>query len=102
MLKKKDIIISRVKSRYQRTSKNFGIALPHSVEEDYAIDEDNGNKFWRVDIEKELKKIQGLETFEMMEGVKPEDILSQKHPMPGYKEIGYHIAFDIKMDGKFT
>ena len=37
-----------------------------------------------------------------MEGFKPGDILSQKHPMPGYKEIGYHIAFDIKMDGKFT
>ena len=38
----------------------------------------------------------------MMEWVKPEDIRSQKHNMPGYKEIGYHIIFVIKMDGKFT
>ena len=38
----------------------------------------------------------------MMEGVKPEDIRSQKHPMPVQKEIGYHILFDIKMDGKST
>ena len=22
--------------------------------------------------------------------------------MPGYKDIGYHIIFDIKLDGKFT
>ena len=33
VLKKKDRIISRVKSRYWRTSHKFGIALSHSVEE---------------------------------------------------------------------
>ena len=43
-----------------------------------------------------------MEHFEIMEGVKTEDIQSQKHLMPGYKEIGYHIIFNIKMDGKFT
>ena len=35
-------------------------------------------------IDKELKKIRGMETFEIMERVKTEDIQSQKHPMPGY------------------
>ena len=34
-------------------------------------------------LDKDLKNIRGMETFEMMEGVKPEDIQSQKHPMPG-------------------
>ena len=43
-----------------------------------------------------------MENFEMMEGVKPEDIRYQKHPMPGYKEIGYHVIFDINMGGNFT
>ena len=38
VLKNKDGIISRVKSRYWRTSHKFGIALPHSVEEAYTID----------------------------------------------------------------
>ena len=38
----------------------------------------------------------------MQDGVKPEDTQSQNHPMPGYKEIGYHIIFDVKMYGKFT
>ena len=37
----------------------------------------------------------------MIEVVKPEDILSQKHPMPEYKEIGYHIIFNINIDGSF-
>ena len=37
-----------------------------------------------------------------MEGVKPEDIQSQKHPIPRYKEIGYYIIFDINMGGNFT
>ena len=71
MLKKKNRIISRVKSRYWRKIHNFVIALTHSVDEAYAINEENGNNFWRFDIDKELKNIRGTETFEMAEGVKP-------------------------------
>ena len=66
MLKKKDRIISRVKSCYWRTSHNFGIALPHSIEEAYAINEESGDTFWRYAIDKEPKKNRGMETFEMM------------------------------------
>ena len=101
MLKKGDRIISRVKSRYCRTSHKFGISLPHSVEEAYTIDEGNGNNIWRDTIGKELKKILDMETFEIMEGVKPKNIRYQKHHMPGYKEIGYNIIFGINMEGKF-
>ena len=43
-----------------------------------------------------------MENFKIMEGVKPEDIWYQNNHMPGYKEIGYNIIFDIKMDGKLT
>ena len=43
-----------------------------------------------------------METFEMMEVIKPKYIQYQKHPIPGYKEIRYHIIFYINMDGKFT
>ena len=41
-------------------------------------------------------------TFEIMEGTSTDEIRSQRHPLPGYKENGYHLIFDIKMDGKFT
>ena len=102
VLKRKDIIISRFKSRYRITIHKFGITLTHFVEEAYYIYEKNGNNFWQTAIDKELKRIQVTKNFEMMEGVEPEDIQSQKNPMPGYKEIGYHIIFNIKMNGKFT
>ena len=48
------------------------------------------------------KKIQGMKTFEMMEGFKPEDIQYHNNLMTGNKEIGYHIIFNIKTDGKFS
>ena len=41
-------------------------------------------------------------TFEMMEGISPDEIRSQRNTLPANKEIGYHLFFDIKMDGKFT
>ena len=85
VLKNKDRIISRVESHYWRTSHKFGIDLPHSVDEAYFLNEENRNTFWWYAIGKKLKKIQGVETFEMMEGVKPEDILSQKNNTPVYK-----------------
>ena len=57
MLYNKDRIISGIKSFYWRTSHKFGITLTHSVEEAYAIDEENGNNFWQDAIYKELRKI---------------------------------------------
>ena len=41
-LKKRQAIVAKVQSRYWRTSHKFGVKLPHSVEEDYKLDEKNG------------------------------------------------------------
>ena len=57
LLKKKDRIISSVKSFYWRTSHKLGIDLTNSVEEACTIDEENGNTFWKVEIDKELYNI---------------------------------------------
>ena len=65
------IIATKVKSRYWRTSHKCGIALLHSVEGAYDIHEDIGNNVWLDAIDKELKKIWGMEIFEMMEVVNP-------------------------------
>ena len=102
LLKKEGRMISMVKSYYWITIHKLDIDLHQYVQEAYTIDEENGDTFWRDAIYKKLKKIWGMKTFEMMEGFKIEDIWSQKHPMPGYKEIGYHIILYIKMDGKYT
>ena len=71
VLKKKQRIISKVKSKHWRTSHKFGLRLPHSVKEALAIDAENGNTFWRDAIQKEMKKIRGHKAFEKKEGVTP-------------------------------
>jgi hypothetical protein len=39
-------IISKVKSRYWRTTPKFGIHLPHSMEEALKINEETGTDYW--------------------------------------------------------
>ena len=50
-------IISKVKSRYWKTSHKFGIRLPHSVQQALQIDEETGTDLWRRAIEKEMKNV---------------------------------------------
>ncbi len=102
VLKKKNRIINKVKGKYWKTSHKFGIRLPHSVEEALRIDQENGNHFWEEAIKKEMKKIMSMQVFEKMEGMTVEDLRSGRKKLPGFKEIGIHMVFDIKMDGKFT
>jgi hypothetical protein len=102
VLRKRNRIISKVKSRYWKTTHKFGIRLPHSVQEALKIDEENGNTFWRDAIEKEMGKIRGLGTFERYDGATAEELRSGKKKLPGYQELTCHMVFDIKMDGKFT
>ena len=45
-LKKQQAIVAKVKSQYWRTMHKFRVQLPHSVEEAYKIDKQNGNDYW--------------------------------------------------------
>jgi hypothetical protein len=54
VLRKRNRIISKVKSRYWKTTHKFGIQLPHSVEEALQIDEETGTDFWGKAINKEM------------------------------------------------
>lgn len=85
VLRKRDRIISKVKTRYWKRTHKYGIELPHSVEEALRIDERTGTTFWRDAIEKEMKNA-GL-AFDF-----PEDGFIP----PGWKEIKCHMIFDIK------
>eukprot|EP00978_Attheya_sp_CCMP212_P027374 scaffold91652_cov54-Attheya_sp.AAC.1 len=49
-----------------------------------------------------MRKIRELGAFEKWNKGTSEDLRSGKAKMPGYEEIGCHMVFDIKMDGKFT
>ena len=99
VLRRRNRIISKVKSRYWKTTHKFGFKLPHSVEEALRIDEETGTDYWRKAIEKEMSKVRiAFERWD--EGTVEEARRGKK--LIGYQEIGCHIIFDIKMDGDFT
>mmetsp|Transcript_34844 Transcript_34844/g.53428 ORF Transcript_34844/g.53428 Transcript_34844/m.53428 type:complete len:92 (-) Transcript_34844:1672-1947(-) len=54
-MRKKRKILSKVKSRYWKTTHKFGIQLPHFVEEALKIDEETGTTFRQDAILKEMK-----------------------------------------------
>ena len=55
ILKIKNCIINKIKSRYWKQEYKFGILLPKNVEDVVRIDTLNDNHFLRNAIEKELK-----------------------------------------------
>ena len=98
-LRRRDRIISKVKSKYWRTSHKFGIRIPKTVDEALRLDRETGTDLWTKAIEKEMKNVRI--SFTKLEGVTPEEMRKGK-VKPGFKYCGTHMIFDIKMDGKFT
>ncbi len=86
VLRKRDRIISKVKSAYHRRTHKYGIRVPKTVEEAYQIDEDTGTTYWRDAIEKEMANVRVA--FDILE--------DGKVPI-GYKPVPIHMVFDIKM-----
>ena len=56
-LKKRDRIIAAVNKRYHKRIHKFGIRVPKTVEEAYAINKENGNTHWTDAIQKEMKNV---------------------------------------------
>ena len=95
VIKHKNRIISKVKSKYWKTSHKFGIKLPHTVDEALAIDRQTGTNFWAKAIDKELGKIKVA--WEARDDLTPEEVRMGKG-LIGYTEIKCHMIFDVKMD----
>ena len=87
VLKKRDRIIKKVKTKYWDKRIKYGIAMPKSVKEALEIDEMTGTTFWRDAIEKEMKNV--AVAFEFIDGVVVP---------PGYQQIPCHMIFDVKLD----
>ena len=88
VLKKREHFIKQVHIRVAKKAMKFGVIIPSSVDEALSLDKQNGNNFWQKAIEKELKNV--IVAFKLLdEGDKP---------LPGSKEIPYHIIFDVKFD----
>jgi len=80
VLKKRNRIIAKVKSKYWLRTHKFGIRIPKSVEEAKRLDESNGNTLWWDAICKEMKNVRVA--FEVFEG-KEDEI------PPGYQKVNY-------------
>ena len=87
LIKKRTAIISKIKSKYWDRTHKYGIRIPKSVKEVFEIDQENKNKLWQDAIELEMKNVKvALELCE----TNPKDLM-------GYKHVGTHMIFDIKL-----
>ena len=92
VLKKRNRIIAKVKSKYWVRTHKFGIKIPKSVEEAKRFDDENGDTLWWDAICQEMKNVRIA--FKIHEGTVAEI-------GPGYQEIKCHMIFDVKMGENF-
>ena len=90
-LKKKQRIISKIKSKYWERTHKYGVRIPKSVKEAIEIDSQNHNSLWWDSLMKEMKNVRCA--FEVYEG-KVEDLV-------GYQKVKCHIVWDVKLGENF-
>ena len=90
-LKKRQSIISKIKTKYWQRTHKYGIRIPKSVKEAIEIDRENGNTLWQDAIALEMKNVRVA--FQLCEG-DPRDLV-------GYKSIKTHMIFDVKLGENF-
>ena len=91
VLRKRNRIIAKIKSKYWTRTHKFGIRVPKSVQEAKQLDEQNGDTLWWDAICKEMKNV--LIAFEEYDG----DVKD----LVGYQKIDCHMIFDVKMGENF-
>ena len=92
VMKKRNCILAKVKSKYWLRSHKFGIRIPKSVEEAKEVDNQNGNTLWCDAICKEMHNVRPA--FEVFEGTKDQ--------LPiGYQFMKCHMIFDVKFGETF-
>mgnify|MGYP006191742737 CR=1 FL=1 len=91
VLKKRDRIIAsnrKQQAGYLKRSRNFGIELPKTVEQAYALDAKNGITLWADAISKELENLRVA--FEVLPDGKSVPI--------GHQVVQCHLVFDLKIE----
>ena len=91
-LRKRNRIISKLKSKYWVRTHKFGIKIPKTAMEAKAFDLENGNTLWWDAICKEMRNVRPA--FEVWD--------KDQSAIPiGYQEVKCHLIFDIKMGENF-
>jgi len=91
VIKKRERIISKTKSKYWNRTHKFGVRIPHSVKEALDLDKNNGDTLWHDAICKEMKIVRVA--FEEYDGNVSE--------LVSYKKLDMYMIFDIKMGENF-
>ena len=87
-LRKRDVILSAVKTRIRKTTHKYGVEIPTSLAHAEEIDARNGNHFWREAIALEIQNV----------GVAFEVLPDGKKAPPAWRRVTGHIIFDVKLD----
>jgi hypothetical protein len=87
-MKRRDLYVKAVGTRYQKCTHKFGIEVPRTVQRAYEIDKQTGTDIWAKAIEKEM--LHARPAFEVLEPGKNAPI--------GSKWIPSHMIFEVKMD----
>jgi hypothetical protein len=87
-LRKRDIILSKIKTRIRRTTHKYGIEVPSSLEHSIQLDRENGNSLWKDGLALEMTNV-GV-AFEVLEPIQPVP--------PGWHKVTGHLVWDVKMD----
>ena len=66
----------------------FGVRVPFSTKQAMQLDIENNNTLWKDAISKELKCLSDWKVFRILD--------KGEQPPEGYKQIPYHIVFDVK------
>jgi len=88
VLRKRNHIIAKIKSKYWERTHKFGIRIPKTAKEAIAIDKENGNTLWWDAICQEMENVRIA--FEEFEG-------SVSDLPSGYTVIDCHMIFDVKL-----
>ena len=87
-LKKRQVVLAAFKKRIRKTTHNYGIESPTSVEHAFELDRKNGNNLWNDALEMEMCNI-GV-AFEIHE--------DGKTAPAGYTKVSGHLIWSVKMD----
>ena len=91
VLKTRNRIIGKIKTRYWLKTHMYGIEVPRTWKEAVEIDRKNGNTLWQDAVRKEMKTVRPA--FEVHDG--------EERDLVGFTKITGHIIFMVKLGENF-
>ena len=88
VLKKRDRIVAKTKSKHWSRTHKYGIELPRTLTEALSIDEKTGTDHWRKAFDKEMRNVFGAFSF----------LDDGQQPPPGFAFCGIQLIWDVKLD----